>query len=308
MTNLPHRLNYFDIVGKAFGDWVDSITSEYAFSREDIKLHVKDFINRLQKEYRSNDVPDIPFSHQFIRWSYLCWATPPNALLFESVLKNDPDLQHFIGTLVQNHKRISVCCIGGGPGSEILGLAKWTELQQLNLPQLDVLVTDKFPEWQENWEAVQRLINTTMREGSSPQSKGLQLQIRGRFTQVDAEDSLQAIRIEGDFDIYIVSYLVSHIFSGSKLFQFNKFMRQVVSLARPESKFIFIDRAAAYDKWKGPIRAVAQQSGLELSEFCPVPSTQEEPGKDRSYMLDQGIYLPPVAQQRDAFWVVGTKV
>ena len=308
MTNLPHNLYCCHTVGQVFGDWVKSIVSERVFSQEEIESCVEGCVNKLRKEYRSDRVPDIDLREQFLRWSYLYWAASTNALLFESVLKNDLDLQQFLKTILHNDKRISVCCIGGGPGSEVLGLAKWVEHQQLCPAELDVLVTDKFPDWRENWEAIQRRINTTVREDSSAHPNGLQLQIRGRFMRVDAEDSLQAIRIEGAFDIYTVSYLVSHIFSGSKLFHFNKFMRQVVSLASPGSKFIFIDRAAASNKWKGPIRAVAQQSGLELSEFWPVPALQEEPGEDNSYMLNQGFRLPSVPPGRDAFGVVGTKV
>jgi hypothetical protein len=308
MTSLPESLYCFDIVGKVFGDWLNSITAQCEFTQEEIELRVNGCINKLRDEYFSNRVPDIPLSDQFLRWSYLYWAAPANALLFESVLKSDPGLQGFLGTLIQNHKKISVCCIGGGPGSEAIGLAKWTERQQLGQAQLDVLVTDKFPEWGKNWEAIQRHINTTLRKRQVAQSNALQLQVRGRFTHVDAENSSQANRIGEAFDLYTVSYLVSHIFSGSRLGQFNRFMRQVVSLARPGSKFVFIDRAASSDKWKGPIRAVAQRSGLKLSQFRQVPDVQKGPGENESYMLDQGFDLPPVAQQRDAFWVVGTKV
>ena len=308
MMNLPHSPYCFNIVEKAFGDWMNSITPRHAVNQERIKFRVEECIDKLRAEYFSNQVPDILFSDEFLRWSYLCWATPLNALLFENVLKNDTVLQQFLGTLAQNRKEISVCCIGGGPGSEVLGLVQWTKLHQLDLAQLNVLVTDKFSEWQENWEAVQQHINTTIRKPSAAQFNGSHLKVRGRFAQVDVENLSEASRIQGSFDLYIVSYVISHIFSFSGLGQFIKFICQVVSQARPGSKFIFVDRASGYEKWKWPIRAVAQQSGLALSEFRPVPGVQEDTREDNSYMLDQGFRLPSVPLTRDAFWVVGTKV
>ena len=309
MATLPYSLYCFDAVGKVFGDWVDSIASEYNLSQDEIECEVEASVSKLRDEYYSNQVPDIPFSDQFLRWSYVYWAAPANALLFESVLKNDPDLQEFLGALLQERKTISVCCIGGGPGSEVLGLAKWIERQQLGPTQLDVLVSDIFPEWGENWEALKQHINTAVGERPAGQSNASWLEVGGRFIKVDATGVSEAQKIGGAFDLYIASYLVSHIFSTQELHKFNQFMCEVVSKARLGSKFIFIDRAANSDMWKWPFRAIQRRSQLSLSGYRPVPDVQEEePGEGESSMSNQVKGLLPLVKQGNAFWVVGTKV
>jgi hypothetical protein len=48
---------------------------------------------------------------------------------------------------ILSQKRVKVCCIGGGPGSDILGVVKFLEQNDLDPPELDVTVLDYDPMW-----------------------------------------------------------------------------------------------------------------------------------------------------------------
>ena len=206
---------------------------------------------------------------------------------------------------------LNVCSIGGGPGSEVLGLAKWLERNSSEPVELNALVTDRFVEWKKTWSTLSDQINIAVSLGPRRNEMGNSLVVGGDFTQVDAKylTHMDRVRRRGQFDLYIGSYVLSHIFSQTDLHSFEKSMAKVVADAGNHSRFLFVDRAASADMWKMPVRKLADMARLELSEFLQVPPVKRDSKENEK---DLGLLYSTIGDLNrpspDAFWVTGIKV
>ena len=271
---------------------------------------VKEAIRRMGHEYYSGKRPEIPFDDAVYRSAYLYQYAPANALAVEAVLNDDAKNQRLISGLLTSQQRISVCCLGGGPGSEIVGVAKWIVQQKLATTQLEVVVTDKFPQWQDQWKSVRDTLNTDVLSGCAGSAKRPPLVKSIGFVQVDVVNpaSAQLPAVRRGFDLYVVSYVVSHIYTPEGLSRFHEFMRSVIDSAPKGSIFLFIDRSGP--GWQTSVATLLNHPGIEISEFYS--SSSMSPGDPREEKADlgvlyEGLGVPPRLGW-DIFWVVGTKV
>jgi hypothetical protein len=302
----------FETVGKPINPEIDRLASHRGVSRSEIVSQVSQDIATISKEYQSGRRPVIPFDDPLFRLAYLYGSLPIIAHVVEVVFDTDSDLQKWFGGQVRNRNgTIKVCTLGGGPGTEILGLAKWIERQHSRTPiALSALVTDKFGGWSANWLALRNQINQQLDHHYKATSRARPLSISGGFQQVDVENSATVSDWQSlcSYDIYIVSYLVSSIFNRfDNLFGF---MTELVKRVPRGSKFLFIDRAAGHETWKNPVRELASKAGIQLSEFQPLVShTPHDSGEQKT---DLGAIFTEIQRSPrlgwDAFWVFGTKV
>ena len=271
---------------------------------------VKEAIRHMGDEYYSKKRPEIPFGDLVYKSAYLYEYAPANALAVEAVLTEDAKNQRLISSLFTSKQRISLCCLGGGPGSEIIGVAKWIVRQQLDTTQLEVFVTDKYPQWKDQWKSVQDTLNTYFLAGGVASAKRPPLVVSSGFAKVDVINPgfsrLPALR--WGFDLYIVSYVVSHIYTPKDLSRFSQFMRSVIDSAPKGSKFLFIDRRE--QDWRTSVVTLLDYPGIEISG--PYSSSSGSPGDPREEKTDLGVLYEGLdispRLSWDIFWVVGTKV
>ena len=274
---------------------------------------VEKAILHMSDEYYSHERPEIPFDDPFYRLAYLYKYAPANALAVEAVLSDDANHQQLISGLLRPKQRISLCCFGGGPGTEIVGIAKWIVRQQLDATQLEVLVTDKYSQWKNEWKLVRDTVNTNFLVGNAiSDNKGRPLVVPKGFVGVDVIDpeSAQLPALTRGYDLYIVSYVVSHIYTDDGLSQFCRFMRSVIDSAPRDSKFLFIDRYEREREWDKSVTTVLGHSGIEISG--PYFSKRDSPGDLREEKADLGVLYESLdifpRLGWDIFWTVATKV
>ncbi len=63
-------------------------------------------------------------------------------------------IQHNISTSWQNKNSLVICSIGGGPGSDLVGLTRFLTDTDLFPPSLTCLVLDLYPNWKHTWESI----------------------------------------------------------------------------------------------------------------------------------------------------------
>ena len=310
MAHSEHSLHCFKVIGNAIDKSIKTEQATRKVNLQEISEEVAESVIAIRDEYFSNKVPNIPFDNPRFRQAYLYWAAPANALALESVLDLDIGLQQWINAQIAIQERLKVCCIGGGPGSEILGLAKWVERNSSGPLELCALVTDKFLDWGENWFILSEEINRAIAENYSKDSHGLPIIIKGNFAEVDVQniEHLARVKTDGNHDIYIMSYLLSHLFSNKALAVFNRFMTDVIKNASSGTRFIFVDRAANFDIWKKPVRQLAYMSGLKLSPSRQIPSYSEEDCEEEENLGSLFDKVGSLSRPSNAFWVTGTKV
>ena len=273
--------------------------------------YVEKAILNMSTEYHSQERPSITFDGLLYRTAYLYEYAPANALAFEALLNDDTKEQGLISSLLTSERSISLCCLGAGPGSEIVGVAKWILGQQLGGTELEVVVTDKYQQWQRQWESVRDTLNNFV-AGSAIPDKRPSLVVSGEFAKVDVTDP-QSARVPAlvrGFDLYVVSYVVSHIYTEDGLSQFRRFMRSVVDSAPKGSKFLFIDRHERDREWNKSVTTILDHPGIDISG--PYFSRRDYPSDPREEKTDLGVLYEHLNRFPrlgwNIFWVVGTKV
>ncbi|XP_038057138.1 uncharacterized protein LOC119728811 [Patiria miniata] len=54
----------------------------------------------------------------------------------------------------RNRSSLKVCSIGGGPGSDLVGLTTFLRVHRIFPPSLECLVLDLFPNWKDTWDTI----------------------------------------------------------------------------------------------------------------------------------------------------------
>lgn len=267
-------------------------------------------IQHMSDEYHSDHAPEIPFECLVYRAAYLYEHAPANALAVEAVLNNDAENQGLIGGMLTSKLVTSLCCLGGGPGSEILGVAKWLVRQQLGTTQLEVVIIDKCLEWRPQWKSVRDTLNTNFQADGAISAERRPPIVSKGFVKGDVVDPASALLpvFRHGFDLYIVSYVVSHIYTYEDLSRFRGFMQSVIESAPQGSKFLFIDRGE--ENWQESVRHILSCPGIVSSD--PVHLTSHFPSDLQEEKTDLGILYQHLGKSPrlrwDIFWMVGTKV
>ena len=317
MLNSPSCIQIFKSLGNVLDQSVSDWTLNTGLPLDSFVPQVKEAILRMGNEYYSRKRPEIPFGDPIYRSAYLYQYAPANALAVEAVLNYDANNQRLISGLLTSKQRISLCCLGGGPGSEIVGVAKWIVRQQLGTTQLEVLVTDKYPQWKDQWQSVRDTLNTNFLAGGAVPAKRPPLVVSRGFAKVDVIDpaSARLPALRRGFDLYVVSYVVSHIYTPEGLSRFRQFMRSVMDSAPKGSKFLFMDRGGVPNQagavnWQESVRDILSCPRIDIS--APVRLTSNSPGDRWERKTDLGaLYVHLGICPRlgwDIFWMVGTKV
>ena len=312
MPNSPPCFQIFESLGNVLDQSVSGWKQKTGLPLDSLVALVTKAIQRMSCEYYSGSRPEIPFGNLCYRSAYLYKYAPANALAVEAVLNDDANNQRLISSLLTSKQRISLCCLGGGPGSEILGIAKWIERRRVGQVILDVLVTDKYREWDHEWKSLVRAVNS-----NRVQSLRALPTITGRFAQIDVEDPSDAsyFGCGSGFDLYIVSYVVSHIFTSEGLSRFGQFIDPLLSAAPKGAKFLFIDRGGVANNaggvnWQESVRELLSFPGIDVS--APFSLTRRSPGDSRERKTDLGVLYEHLGEDPrlgwDIFWMVGTKV
>ena len=316
MLSSPPCLQIFKSIGNVLDQCVSDWTLNARLPLDEFVPQVKEAILRMRDEYYSRKRPEIPFGDLVYRSAYLYKYAPANALAIEAVLNDDAKNQRLISSLLTSKRHISLCCLGGGPGSGIVGVAKWIVRQQLGATQLEVVVTDKYPQWKDQWESVRDTLNATFLAGGTVSARRPPLVVSRGVARVDVTNPVSARlpALGQGFDLYVVSYVVSHIYTPEGLARFRQFMRSVIDSAPKGSKFLFIDRREP--DWKTAVATLLNYPGIQISG--PYSSSSGSPGDTREEKTDLGvlhkgleIYKDLEISPRlswDIFWVIGTKV
>ena len=304
------------MIFKSLGNVLDQSVSDWPLNTglplDSFVQQVKEAILCMRDEYRSGRRPEIPFDDLVYRSAYLYEYAPANALAVEAVLNVDAKNQRLISSLLTSKQCISLCCLGGGPGSEILGVAKWIVRQQLGATQLEVVVTDKYPQWKDQSKSVRDALNTNVLADGAVSAERPPLVVSRGFAEVDVINPASARLpvLRGGFELYVVSYVVSHIYTDDGLSQFRRFMRSVIDSAPKGSKFLFIDRHEREKEWNKSVTTVLDHSGIEISG--PYFSRSDSPGDLQEEKADLGVLYESLDISPrlgwDIFWMVATKV
>ena len=141
---------YIDLVRRVLEQAVDVYATASGKPVSDVLAEIRGHIDETAKEHRK-DEPDIDYQNPLCRLGYLYRHATANATLFERVLKESGELRSLLRNAANS--RINLCAVGGGPGTELLGLAKFMIRRRDDFPKkITFTVLDAVPQWAETWQ------------------------------------------------------------------------------------------------------------------------------------------------------------
>lgn len=222
-----------DVICKVYG-----IDNDTAFEK------TAEFITDNSNRWRLPE-PNIDYGDPFCRMAYLYMNVAVHAALVERALNHYPAISECINEKIRTGSEFRVCALGGGPGSELLGLVRYTEslAEREGVLYLDFVLVDRIKEWDESWHALKEGIDSQLRDSYGGNRSNWPIAISRSFLPLDATDPEDfrnfATRFSGT-DLFIVCYLVSELKGKSDSFE--SVISLLVRRANDGALILIIDR------------------------------------------------------------------
>jgi hypothetical protein len=214
------------------------------------------------------------------RFAYLYRYTTCHANLVYTVLSDSKLAAKYF-----NQAELQLAAIGGGPGSDFLGVLKFCTARKFN-PVLKCLLFDRDPAWGESWQDVDSKVDR-------------KIQIKTFFQTFDVTDPNTYMFYVKHFasDVFMLVYFMSEVYALRA--KAETYFDALFSKAKKGALFIFIDNNHSdFINW---FDGLAAKHGVEILEnktgIIKLPWTEEK--------SDLGIYAkkftPPKLQADIAF-------
>lgn len=234
--------------------------------------------------------PDINYGEPLCRLGYLYVHAGVNATLLEQTVSRSSMLSQFICGRAGGN--VSVCAVGGGPGTELLGLTKYLLLRGCSPSDIRFTVLDSVPYWSETWVQL---------------SDASQLLLRNRFNcntvihrefqpmDVVSADSYRSYGwLFERVNIFIYNYLLSE--NQIRLSDFSGAFSEMIADAASGSFFVIIDRLERNTHFRTQVREMVANSGLQVCDDI------EHAGVVTDQECAFGEYLQRFAPRRPRRW------
>lgn len=166
---------------------------------------------------------DIDYSHPVTRFAYIYTYVTSHANLVCSIIENTPELQ----AVFDQQDKTNVSCIGGGPGSDLLGILKYL-MTSGKKKAVKFQLCDREKTWAESWSDVDDKVDPEFRISTSY----LPLDITNSQDWMPHAKHFQA-------DLFTMIYFMSEVASSKEVA--NLYFSSLFSQAKKGSLFLFVD-------------------------------------------------------------------
>ncbi|MGB3525689.1 MAG: hypothetical protein WBB32_06975 [Flavobacteriales bacterium] len=239
-------MNYFGTIKNALHDLIPGLMAHYNVDLETALKMVQTHLGNMSKEWFSGENPTIAYGDPLCRFAYLYCHTAANANMCETFIRNHaPTVAHIVSRL-NDQEEIKVCAFGGGPGTELLALAKLLERlhgeETLNgHGDINFTLIDNVPEWAESWQALDESIRTDFKNEYGKRSQW-PFTVSKSFQPIDMTKVERYANLVQLFehDLYILNFVISEIMVERDALE--RLIRSMVGHAPQGARFVFIDR------------------------------------------------------------------
>lgn len=128
---------------------------------------------------------------------------------------------------------VKVACVGGGPGSDILGIAKFIETHEIANVALDITVLDKTAEWSVVRTA---LVNTV---------GGIKITQKNQTLDMTTLDAWTDDWTFLDSDLFTFSFSLSEVWCYNQKKSVSGFIDKIISGSKKGALFVYLDNGGA---------------------------------------------------------------
>lgn len=253
-------MNCFQLVKTVLDELYERIPSDSEQAKDD---SIREKLISLTKEYKglargvSIDYRDIT-----TRFAYIYKYVTSHANVVHQLIRTSSDL----ATLFEQ-KKVNVACIGGGPGSDFLGVLKYI-MQAGQTPFLRCTLFDREQAWADCWDDVDDKLESA------------QFRISTFFRQFDVTDaSTWSNNIKYlQSDLFTMIYFMSEI--DSLRDESEAFFSDLFEKAKSGALFLYVDNnSAQFYNWFDSLAANHSLSVLQ-SDSMVMPMDYSEQKKD----------------------------
>ena len=205
---------------------------------DDLLRGVNDHIEANSRAHRTV-APVIQYDDPLCRLAYLYMHAAANATLFEWVIPRSRDLE----TVISDASRevLNICSIGGGPGTELLGLTKYLRNRRDLIPprKISFTVIDSVTAWADTWTQLADATEDELRawfSGELPTVAPMFLQYDALDTSICRTHAVQLSKC----DVVVFNYFFSE--NKTRLDLADEAVTKLVETTRPDCVYVVIDR------------------------------------------------------------------
>ena len=303
---------YIELVRRIIEDAVDLHAEVSGQETEEVLAQIRSHIGKTSHEYR-RDEPDIRYEDPLCRLGYLYMNAPVNATLFEKVLIESDDLRRKI----QDAGRgiLNICSMGGGPGTELLGITKFFLQHQRIAPprKIGFTVIDNVQEWSDTWIQLAEASEEELR--ASLVLDGIELPtIADHFLAFDVLDSTNYENFLVHFskiDMVVFNYLFSE--NKTRLEAAQPALEHLAKITNEDCPFVVIDRLENNPSFSDRVVSLFKSAfGVEvhLQTFAGTLDTDEQVSEMGNMLIESLGYSPritfrtPLRGDPTVFWFV----
>jgi len=238
---------YYEIVKRLLGLSIQEIAESRKLNGKQALQVASKYLATMSTEWFKGKAPTIAYDDPLCRWAYIFAHVAVHANCLEAVIRKCESASAKFSKRIRRDE-LSILTFGGGPGTELMALAKhFAFLKDQNkgkdYNQVDVRLTivDRISAWSENITLVQEEIDRVYKNGSVARHKW-----PARFSVFAHVLDMTDIKAFGNLpslfkkkDLFIFNYMISEIFN---LEHSIPTMRAISKSCADASYFLFVDR------------------------------------------------------------------
>jgi hypothetical protein len=235
---------------------------------------IRDAFSEIEKSYKRlrEAAPSHSYTDPAVRFAYIYRYVTSTAVTVGQLLG------HPVFRALTSKQTIQVTCIGGGPGSDYIGLSRWLNACQPPRPAVKAFITDKHPVWANDWGII-----------SDHLSEDFKVFCNHLPLDVTVPDQWQQYYNILTSDLFSFVYFFSEIYTAREAAR--QFLADVCRTAHPGALMLYLDNyPREFFEW---FEEIATANGVALIHEgkgeLTVPSDEDK--KDLGRFLDK--FSPP---------------
>jgi SAM-dependent methyltransferase len=213
-------MNCFQLVKNVLDDLYESIPETSGYNRDDL---IRKALRYLERKYLGLAQGQIvQYNHQALRFAYIYRFVTSHANLIYQIISSSTDLSELF-----KQRKVSVTCVGSGPGSDVLGIIKHILLARVE-PMLRCIMMDRKSIWENYWDVFARKLPSQVQVAYSFQT----------FDIIDAGTWATSSRYLTS-DLFTMSYFMSEI--NSLRIESEPFFVNLFRNVKAGALFLYID-------------------------------------------------------------------
>lgn len=185
---------------------------------------IKEKLNYLSDQYKKlTSGEDVDYADPITRFAYIYRYVTSHANIIHNIIQYCPELNLFFN----DAEAVTMTCIGGGPGSDLLGVLKYL-INSDRSPILRCTLYDREEAWGESWQDVDKKIGAALRISTYFQrfDVGVPITWRNRSKYLNS-------------DFFTMSYFMSEVYKIKDAAM--PFFENLFANAKDGSLFLYID-------------------------------------------------------------------